>query len=58
LLLPNTGYDEKLIDQAAQTFFKINMAKERLTLAESTTFVGKNVVVTGAASGIGKAIAL
>jgi 3-oxoacyl-[acyl-carrier protein] reductase len=57
-LLPNTGYDEKLLDQAAQTFFKINMAKERLTLAESMTFVGKNVVVTGAASGIGKAIAL
>jgi len=34
------------------------MAKERLTLAESITFVGKKVVVTGAASGIGKAIAL
>ncbi len=34
------------------------MAKERLTLAESMIFVDKKVVVTGAASGIGKAIAL
>ena len=34
------------------------MAKGRLTLAESMTFVDKKVVVTGAASGIGKAIAL
>ena len=34
------------------------MAKERLPLAELVTFVGKKVIVTGAASGIGKAIAL
>jgi NAD(P)-dependent dehydrogenase (short-subunit alcohol dehydrogenase family) len=32
------------------------MTKEKLSLAESLTFLGKKVVVTGAASGIGKAI--
>jgi NAD(P)-dependent dehydrogenase (short-subunit alcohol dehydrogenase family) len=34
------------------------MAKERLRLAESMTFVDKRVIVTGAASGIGKATAV
>jgi len=34
------------------------MAKETLTLPESISFLGKRVLVTGAASGIGRAIAL
>jgi NAD(P)-dependent dehydrogenase (short-subunit alcohol dehydrogenase family) len=36
----------------------IDMAKERLPLAQSMTFIDKKVIVTGAASGIGKAIAV
>lgn len=40
------------------TVVMIDMAKERLPLAQSMTFIDKKVIVTGAASGIGKAIAV
>ena len=40
------------------TVVMIDVAKERLPLAQSMTFIDKKVIVTGAASGIGKAIAV